>query len=175
MEETIMQNHKEQNIITLSNHPAFEKNELSATEKTDQPRRDKDMDFIETLFRFLGDKRHTVISFLRMKLNRQRRSFFNNELEMCENLRQEARCVKKNINHLKVNDARALLMSLPDMLPGKIEALTYHGETSPENRLMQFAKTFELSDEDTLFCMFMFLMMRKDSGKAEPLNIGRAI
>jgi len=133
------------------------------------------MDFIETLFRFLGDKRHTVISFIRMKLDRQRRAFFSQELKMCKNLRQEGRCVKKYIGHLKVNDARALLMSLPDMLPGKIEALTYHGETSPENRLMKFAKTFGLSNEDALFCMFMFLMMRKDSGKAEPLNMGRAI
>ncbi|MBC2716347.1 MAG: hypothetical protein HF978_13645 [Desulfobacteraceae bacterium] len=157
-----MQNHKEQNIITLSNHPAFEKNELFATEKTGPARRDKDMDFIETLFRFLGDKRHTVISFIRMKLDRQRRAFFRKELKMCENLRQEGRCAKKYIGYLKVNDAKALLMSLPDMLPGKIEALIYHGETSPEKRLMKFAKTFELSDGDALFCMLFFLMTREN-------------
>ncbi len=166
-----MHKQKEQNIITLSNHPAFEKNELFATEKTGPARRDKDMDFIETLFRFLGDKRHTVISFIRLKLDCRRRSFFSNELKMCENLRQEGRCVKKYIGHLKVNDARALLMSLPDMLPGKIEALSFHGETSPENRLMKFAKTFELSDEDALFCMVFFLMTRKTQGEAEPLNM----
>ena len=174
-EDITMQNHKEQNVFTLSDHPAFEKNELFAPEKTEPAHRDKDMDFIETLFRFLGDKRHTVVSFIRMKLVRQRRAFFSNELEMCENLRQEGRCVKKYIGHLKVNDAKALLMSLPELLPGKIEALIYHGETSPENRLMKFAKTFDLSDEDALFCMFMFLMMRKDSVKTEPLNMGRAI
>ena len=157
-----MQNHKEQNVITLSNHKAFEKNELFATEKTGPAHRDKDMDFIETLFRFLGNKRHAVISFIRMKLDCQRRAFFSKELKMCENLRQESRCIKKYIGHLKVNDAKALLMSLPDMLPGKIEALIYHGETSPEKRLMKFAKTFDLSDEDALFCMFFFLMTREN-------------
>jgi len=170
-----MQNHKEQNIITLSEHPVFEKNEVSGTEKTGHVSRNKDMDFIETLFRFLGDKRHTVISFIRMKLDRQRRAFFAKELGICDNLRQESRCVKKYIGHLKVNDARALLLSLPDMLPGKIEALSFHGETSPEKRLMKFAKTFGLSDEDALFCMFMFLMMRKDYREADPLNMGRAV
>ncbi len=170
-----MQNHKEGNVITLSNHSAFEKSELSATEKIDQPRRDKDMDFIETLFRFLGDKRHAVISFIRMKLDRQRRAFFTNELAMCENLRQEGRCAKKYIGHLKVNDAKALLMSLPDMLPGKIEALIYHGETSPDKRLMKFAKTFDLADEDALFCMFFCLMTREDFAKTDTLNMDRAI
>jgi hypothetical protein len=175
MEEKIMQNHKELNVITLSDHAAFEKSELFEADKTDLAYRDKDMDFIETLFRFLGDKRHIVFSFVRMKLDRQRRTFFSRELKMCESLRQEGRCVKKYIGHLKVNDAKALLMSLPDMLPGKIEALTYHREDMPENRLMKFAKTFGLSDEDALFCMLFFLMTREDIGGADTLNMGRAI
>jgi hypothetical protein len=175
MEETIMQNHKELNVITLSDHATFEKNELPATGKTQNTHRDKGMDFIETLFRFLGDKRHIVLSFIRMKLDRQRRAFFIKELSMCENLRQESRCVKKYIGHLKVNDAKALLMSLPDMLPGKIEALTYHGEDLPENRLMKFAKTFGLSDDDALFCMIFFLMTRESLGKSGTLNMEQAI
>lgn len=170
-----MQNHKELNVITLSDHATFEKNELPATVKTQSAHRDKDMDFIETLFRFLGDKRHIVLSFVRMKLDRQRRAFFNRELQMCESLRQEGRCVKKYIGHLKVNDAKALLMSLPDMLPGKIEALTYHGEDMPENRLMKFAKTFGLSDDDALFCMLFFLMTREDLGVTGTLSMDRAI
>jgi hypothetical protein len=175
MEEKIMQNHKELNVITLSDHAAFEKNELFETCKTESAYRDKDMDFIETLFRFLGDKRHTVTSFIRMKLDRQRRAFFTTDLKMCDNLRQEGRCVKKYIGHLKVNDAKALLMSLPDMLPGKIEALTYHGEDMPENRLMKFAKTFGLSDDDALFCMLFFLMTRENHRDTDALNMGRAI
>ena len=170
-----MQNHNEGNVITLSNHSAFEKSELSAARKTDQPYRDKDMDFIETLFRFLGEKRHTVISFIRMKLDRQRRVFFIKELELCENLRQESRCVKKYISYLKVNDAKALLMSLPVMLPEKIEALTYHGEDLPEKRLMKFAKTFRLSNDDALFCMLFFLMTREGPGETGTLNMGQAI
>jgi len=175
MEETLMQNYKELNVITLSDHTAFEKNELVETGKTDPAYRDKDMDFIETLFRFLGDKRHTVISFIRMKLDRQRRAFFIKDLKMCENLRQESRCAKKYIGYLKVNDAKALLMSLPDMLPGKIEALTFHGEDMPENRLMKFAKTFGLSDDDVMFCMFFFLMTREELGETGTLNMGQAI
>jgi len=170
-----MQNYKEINVITLSDHKAFEKNELIEGDKTDLAYRDKDMDFIETLFRFLGDKRHAVMSFIRMKLDRQRRIFFINELKLCEDLRQESRCVKKYIGHLKVNDAKALLMSLPDMMPGKIEALTFHGEDLPKNRLMKFAKTFGLSDEDALFCMLFFLMTRDSSGTSETVNMGRAI
>jgi len=171
----IMHQQKEVNVITLSEHRTFEKNEVFETEKTGHISRDKDMDFIETMFRFLGNKRHTVISFIRMKLERQKRVFFSTELENCENLRQQARCMKKYINHLKVNDARALLMSLPDMLSGKIEALTYHGEDSPENRLMKFAATFDLSDEDTLFCMLSFLMMRESHRAVDALGVGRAI
>jgi len=162
-----MHKQKEINVITLSEHPVFEKNEVFETEKTGHLSRNKDMDFIETLFRFLGNKRHTVISFVRMKLDRQKRAFFSKELEKCDNLRQQARCIKKYIGHLKVNDAKALLVSLPDMLPGKIEALIYHGESSPENRLMKFARTFELSDDDALFCMFFFLMTREDLGETD--------
>ena len=169
-----MKNTKTGNIITITNHPAFEKNELTVTEKIALPV-DKDMDFIETLFRFLGDKRHTVIAFIRMKLDARRRNIFTNELERCQNLRQQARCAKKYISHLKVSDAKALLMSLPEMLAGKIEALTYHGEASPENRLMKFARTFGLTDDDAMFCMFFFLMTRSDSGKSRPVSAGRAI
>jgi hypothetical protein len=175
MEEIIMQNHKELNVITLSDHAAFEKNELSAGDKAETVYRDKDMDFIETLFRFLGDKRHMVLSFIRMKLDPKRRAFFSKELKMCENLRQEGRCIKKYIGHLKVNDAKALLMNLPDMMPGKIEALAYHGESSPENRLMKFAKTFGLSDADALFCMLFFLMTRDGLGVTGSLSMDRAI
>jgi hypothetical protein len=175
MEEKIMQNHKELNVITLSDYAAFEKNELSAAGKTETVCRDKDMDFIETLFRFLGDKRHIVLSFIRMKLDRQRRVFFIKELNMCESLRQESRCIKKYIGQLKVNDAKALLTSLPDMLSGKIEALTFHGEDLPENRLMKFAKTFELSDDDSLFCMLFFLITREGLGVTNTFNMDRAI
>lgn len=170
-----MQNHKELNVITLSDHAAFEKNELPATGKTQNTHRDKGMDFIETLFCFLGDKRHIVLSFIRMKLDRQRRVFFINELKLCENLRQEGRCAKKYIGHLKVNDAKALLMSLPEMLPGKIEALTFHGEDLPENRLMKFAKTFGLSGDDALFCMLFFLMTREGLDETDILGMDRAI
>lgn len=169
-----MKNNKTGNIITIANHPAFEKNELTVAEKTALPV-NKDMDFIETLFRFLGDKRHTVIAFIRMKLDSRRRKVFNHELEMCQNLRQQARCAKKYISHLKVGDARALFMSLPEMLPGKIEALTYHGEASPENRLMKFAKTFGLTDDDAMSCMFFFLMTRADAGESTRMSPGRAI
>jgi len=168
-------NQKEINVITLSEHRVFEKKEVVEKDKTGHLSRDKDMDFIETLFRFMGGKRQTVISFIRMKLNRQKQAFFIRELKKCGSLRQQARCIKKYIGHLKVNDARALLMSLPELLPGKIEALTYHGEDMPENRLMKFAKTFNLSNEDALFCMLFFLMTREDLGKTESLNVGRAI
>ena len=169
-----MKNNKTGNIITIANHPAFEKNELTIREKTALPV-NKDTDFIETLFRFLGDKRHTVIAFIRMKLDGRRRKIFANELEMCQNLRQQARCARKYISHLKVSDARALFMSLPEMLPGKIEALTYHGEASPENRLMKFARTFGLTDDDAMFCMFFFLMTRADAGESSRVSAGRAI
>jgi len=168
-------NQKEINIITLSEHRVFEKKEIAEKEKTGHLSRDKDMDFIETLFRFMGGKRQTVISFIRMKLNRKKQAFFIRELTKCGSLRQQARCIKKYIGHLKVNDAKALLMSLPELLPGKIEALTYHGEDMPENRLMKFAKTFNLSNDDVLFCMLFFLMTREDLGKTESLNVDRAI
>lgn len=169
-----MKNNKTGNIITIANHPAFEKTELTVAEKTARPM-DKDMDFIETLFRFLGDKRHIVIAFIRMKLDARRRKVFTNELELCQNLRQQARCAKKYISHLKVSDAKVLLMSLPEMLPGKIKALIYHGEASPENRLMKFAKTFGLTDDDAMFCMFFFLMTRPDAGQSSRASAGRAI
>lgn len=165
-----MQEHKEENIIALSNHVAFEKNELSPAYNAGQTLRDKKMDFFETLFRFLGERRHTVISFIRMKLDRRKQRFFNEELKACRNLREESRCVKKYINHLRINDARALVMSLPEMIPGKIEALIFHGERSPQDRLKKFAKTFDLSDEDALFCMFFFLMTHNDPGDRDALK-----
>jgi len=170
-----MQKHNKENVITISDHQKFEKNELASSEKTVSHCSDKDMDLIETLFRFLGHRRQTVFSFIRMKLDCRRREFFSHELKTCETLREQARCAKKYIGHLKVNDARALLMSLPEMLPGKIEALTYHGETSPVNRLMKFAKTFDLSGEDALFCMLFFLMTRENPRGTDELNMGRAI
>lgn len=170
-----MHNRKEINVITLSDHAAFEKNELGAEQKSGSAHRDKDMDFAETLLGFLGKKRSAVISFIRMKLEPRYRSFFDIELKECENLRQQARCIKKYIGRLKVNDAKTLLLNLPEMLSGKIEALAYHGEASPENRLMKFAKTFELSDADALFCMLFFLMTRQNTGTADTVSMGQAV
>ena len=170
-----MYRQEHRNIITISDHPAFEKNEVVSAEKEVPEPRDKGADFIETLFRFLGDKRHIVISFIRMKLDCRRGVVFSRELEMCQSPGEERRCVKKYIGHLKVNDAKALLMSLPEMLEGKIEALTYHGEDLPENRLMKFAKTFEFSHEDAVFCMLFFLMTRENLWGSDGLNLGRAM
>jgi len=147
---------------------------MPAVEKTGPAPRDKDMDFIETLFRFLGDKRQTVISFIGMKLDRKMRAVFRRDLEKCRNIREEGRCVRLYFGYLRINDARTLLEILPEMLPGKIEALTYHGEACPENRLMKFAKSFHLSHEDVSVSMLMVLMMRSKTPQAAGWNISRA-
>jgi len=160
-----MNSPEKQNIIKLSDHSAVGKRQMPAVEKTGPSPRDKDMDFIETLFRFLGDKRQAVISFIGMKLDRKMRAVFRQDLEKCQNLREEGRCVKKYFAYLRMIDAGILLASLPDLLPGKIEALTYHGEACPENRLMKFAKFFHLSHEDVSVCMLMMLMTRETPGQ----------
>ena len=41
-----------------------------------------------------------------MKLDPARRKAFINELAECENLREQARCVRRSIGHLKAKDAR---------------------------------------------------------------------
>lgn len=165
-------NHPEkQNIIKLSDHLSFGKNEVPASKKTGPTPRD--MDFIETLFRFLGDKRHTVTSYIRMKLDRKMRALFCQDLEKCKNIREEGRCVKMYFGYLRLVDAGALLASLPELLPGKIEALTYHGDASPENRLMKFAKTFDLAHEDVSVCMLMMLMTRETPGQEKEYSVAK--
>jgi hypothetical protein len=169
-----MKNHKNQTIITLSDYTGFEKNQEAAGEKTERPG-DRDMDFVETLFRFLGDKRRMVFAFVRMKLDRQRRTDFVKDLADCENPREQARCVRQYIRHLKVGDARSLVMSLPEMMPEKIEALAFHGETDPANRLRKFAKTFGVSDAESLFLMVFLLMIRDSADAAAGAGFGRAV
>ncbi|MGB9500172.1 MAG: hypothetical protein ACKVE4_10605 [Dissulfuribacterales bacterium] len=165
-----MQSHHKKNIITLSEHPAFEKRQLFMKKTADNclpgkasdPAK-KEMDFIETLFRFLGHKRHLVISFIKMKFDPRTRIFFDKEIKACMDQREEGRCVKRYFGRLKAKDARALIMGLFDMLPGKIEALIYHGETEPENRLKKFVKTFSLSEADVTCCMLFLLLTRESN------------
>lgn len=152
------------NIINLSEHPLFEKNEVDCPGEKKRFCRDQSSDFIETLFRFLGDKRRTVVSFMRMKLDRKMRAVFRRDLERCRDIRDEARCVKTYFGYLRMTDAGAVLAILAQMLPGKIEALTYHGEAFPENRLMKFAKTFNFAHEDVSVFMLMMLMTRNQPG-----------
>ena len=64
-----MRHQDKKNIITLSEHSAFEKNEVDCPKRKKRFCRDKRTDFMETLFRFLGKKRAIVISFVRMKLD----------------------------------------------------------------------------------------------------------
>ena len=159
-----MQEHYKKNIITLSKHPSFEKKQLFTKKTTEKcmpvqksdPAK-KEMDFIETLFQFLGHRRQIVISFIKMKLDSRTRIFFNKEIKACQEVRDECRCVKRYFGHLKSKDAMALIMGLPDMLPGKIEALIYHGETALENRLKKFVNTFSLSEADVTWCMLFFM------------------
>jgi hypothetical protein len=170
-EGIIMQSHHKKDIITLSKHPAFEKRELFTVESGEKsmfgenstPEK-KDMDFIETLFRFLGTRRQMVISFVRMKLDGRTRILFSKEIKMCRNVREESRCVKRYFGHLKTNDATALLVSLIETLSGKIEALIYHGEDRAENRLKKFIKTFSLSESDVTSGMLFLLLARKNIG-----------
>lgn len=149
-----MQTQKEHNVITLSKHPAFTKNELVAEKKKQRSSRETSIDFIENLFRFLGEKRGMVFRFIRMKLDRQRRVSFAEELDQCRNLTEESRCVKKYIGHLKVNDVSALFMSLPEILPGRIEAFVCFLDSSDENRLTKLQKTFGQPDGNSIFCKF---------------------
>ena len=176
-----MQEHHKKNIITLSEHPVFEKRQLFTKKIKCMPAQiddhaKKEMDFIETLFQFLGDKRRLVISFIKMKLDPRTRIFFNKEINACQDVRDESRCVKRYFGHLKTNDAMAMIMGLFDMLPGKIEALIYHGETVLESRLKKFIKTFFLSETDVTWCMLFLLLAREDNeeqidkGVAAPLN-----
>jgi len=168
-----MQAHHHKNIITLSEHPAFEKRQLSFKNSADNclpgkvcdPAK-KEMDFIETLFQFLGDRRRLVISFIKMKLDPRTRILFNKEINVCMDQREEARCVKRYFGHLKTNDARGLIMGLFDMLPGKIEALIFHGEILGENRLKKFVKTFSLSEADVTWCM-LFLLLARESAEEQ--------
>lgn len=162
-----MHQQDKKNIITLSEHPAFEKHEIAAINARAKLCRDKHMDFLEALFRFLGKKRSTVNTFVRLKLDYRKRLLFERELSARENVRDEIRCVRKYFGHLKTNDAMALMMSLPDMLEDNIEALTFHGEASPADRMQKFARTFGLTHEDAAYCMFFFLMTREDENAAD--------
>jgi len=182
-----MKKQKHQTVITLSDYLPPEKHRNTAGEKTARPgyerenkedrmaRGDKDMDFIETLFRFLGENRRTVIAFVRMKLDRRRREEFIKDLRGCENLREQARCVRQYVFHLRVKDARSLIMSLPEMMPEKIDALAFHGEADPADRLRKFAKTFGVSDAQSLFCMVFLLMTRDSFDAGAAAGLGRAV
>lgn len=182
-EDAAMQLKHKNNVITLAKHQAFEKRQLFDKKTTDKCVPDKasgpakrQMDFIETLFQFLGAQRQMVISFVKMKLDARTRIHFNKEMMACQDVRDESRCVKRYFGHLKTNDAMALLMSLPDMLPGKIEALIYHGEEQKENRLKKFIKTFSISEAEVTCSMLFLLMARKNAVEqiyedvAAPLN-----
>ena len=178
-----MQLKHKHNIITLSKHQTFEKRQLFVKKSADKDTRGKagapakkEMDFIETLFRFLGAQRQMVISFIKMKLDVRTRILFNKEMMVCRDVRDESRCVKRYFGHLKSKDARALIIGLPDMIPGKIEALIYHGETALENRLKKFINTFSLSEADVIWCMLFFMFTRESAvgqiyeDVAAPLN-----
>ena len=176
-----MKNLKHQTVITLSDYRPPEKNQNAAAPETGRPeyapenKADRDMDFIETLFRFLGENRRTVIAFVRMKLDRHRRKEFIKDLAGCENPRDQARCLRNYICRLNVSDARTLIMSLPELMPEKIETLAFHGETDPANRLRKFARTFALSDPESLFCMIFFLMTGRDGAPGNRACLGRAV
>jgi len=150
------------NVITLSDRRSFEKSEIVIEKNQGRTIMEKNKDFVETLFCFLGDKRFTLISYISMKLDRRKRLFFSEELEKCQDVRAECQCVKKYFRHLKTNDAMSLLASLPEMLSGKIEALTFHGEKRPEKRLEKFVKLLGLSDADIELCMLLFLFTRDE-------------
>ena len=168
-----MKHRNHQAVITLSDYQRPEKHRNAAEEKI-PPQSDRDMDFIETLFRFLGENRHRVIAFIRMKLDPARRKAFIKDLAECGNLREQARCVRRSIGHLKAKDARALIMGLPEMMPEKIDALAFHGETDPAIRLRKFAETFGVSDAESLFCM-VFLLMTRDCPAGAVAVCGRAV
>jgi hypothetical protein len=168
--DAAMQLKQKNNVITLSKHQAFEKSELFTKKTTDKCLTErnrvpvkKNMDFIETLFQFLGNKRGLVISYIKMKLDPRARRLFNKEIKACLDLRDECRCVKRYFGRLKTKDAKALIVGLPDMMPGKIEALIYHGETEPENRLKKFVKTFSLSEADVTCCMLLLMLTRESA------------
>ncbi|MGM0451877.1 MAG: hypothetical protein ACQERN_01765 [Thermodesulfobacteriota bacterium] len=116
-------------------------------------------EFLETLFRLLGEKRHTVIRFVQMKLDKEKRRFFRREMAGCRSIKAESRCVKDYIAHLSVKDVRALLTGLPEMAAEKDEALIYPGETLPEKRLAKFARTYGVSDAEMNRCMLFSLLM----------------
>ncbi len=146
-------------VITLSEY-AKKENREGAAERRDSDavrQRTSRTDLLETLFRFLGEKRRYVVAFVRMKLDRPGRMEFIKELAACRDMHDEVRCVKQFAGRLKVNDFAVLMNSLPAMLSGKIEALTYHGEAMPENRLMKFASTLGFTEADATGCMLWHL------------------
>lgn len=164
---------KQQNMIKLSDHPGFGKPQVGEEGKSRLPGRERAEDFIETLFRFLGDRRRVVASYLRMKLDRKMRTVFHQDLEKCRDMREEGRCVKKYFKYLRLTDAGNLLAGLPDLIPGKIEALTYHGESAPARRLMKFAATFDISHEEATVLMLMMLMTRDRPGREKEYAIAK--
>ncbi|MEZ4551731.1 MAG: hypothetical protein R2874_14995 [Desulfobacterales bacterium] len=95
-----------------------------------------------------------------MKLDPARRKAFINDLAECENLREQARCVRRSIGHLKAKDARALIMACREMMPEKLTPWPSRGNRSG-HPLRKFAETFGVSDAESLFCM-VFLLMTRD-------------
>ncbi|MEZ4567837.1 MAG: hypothetical protein R2860_13075 [Desulfobacterales bacterium] len=64
------------------------------------------MDFIETLFRFLGRKPPPGHRVYPDEAGPGPAEAFINELAECENLREQARCVRRSIGHLKPKTPR---------------------------------------------------------------------
>lgn len=147
-------------VVSLSDYAAFEKHRMAAecSGKQENSQGRENVAFLETLFRQLGEKRHTVIRFVEMKLDRRKRRFFRHELADCRNIRAESRCVKDYIAHLSVKDVRALVSVLPEMAGENDEALVYPGESVPEKRLAKFAGTFGVSHADINRCMLFSLL-----------------
>jgi ribosomal protein S24E len=163
-----MKNYPKSNVVTLAEHRLFEKNEISFEWKEDESGTEKESDLMETLFRLLGDKRSAVISYIRMKLGRQRRLFFKEEIKQCQSIKDECQCVRKFFRQLKTNDAMALLMSMPVMLAERIET----GQFSDNKRFEKLIECIGLAKSDVNLCILFWMFTRYENDRESIYAMG---
>jgi len=162
------QNRKRSKIIDLSSHPSYEKGQEGLREKNLRIKFSSavvpvlaDMDFLITSLKMLGPRRKTVRRFVKMRLDKCRRQFFISELAACLKVQDECRCLKKYIQHLKINDARALFLYIndsivTDMQLGQLRAVECHEKEMSGSRLSELTKKIAMSETGVNFCSAFF-------------------
>ena len=118
-----------------------------------------DRETMEFLCWVLGQDIDRLAEFLLSRLDAQERDHFEEEfLESDRDPYDFSRLFKGMINKLRSRSRRELNHAIQDLLQEKVADLNGHGKSSLEQNLHAIQDMFTLTDQETAFCTFLFIV-----------------